>query len=203
MATSDESTTRTQIDNPMKDEEQGGGTVAPDGETQPEDGVPGLCELLALACHGNEARLLGMRPASHFMFTHRFLFFQGALYMFIGLFLVVAPTAIAWCLRVCRDDVKFNSCKQMEEPEAHMWRFAGFAVFVIGYFYAAGARSSTVHFVAATTLNRFLIVPAAMLFILLVGGRKEICLVFGILDPMLAIATVASMEYAGPKDGDK
>eukprot|EP01047_Picozoa_sp_COSAG01_P015825 COSAG01_NODE_798_length_13503_cov_8.878395_4_plen_224_part_00 len=171
------------------DEDPGGGETVTSGEPFPpkSDGVPSFCGLLSLA-------FLADPTAGHMTPTHRFLFIQGVLYMLTGLLFLVVPTAVAWCLRVCRDEVAFKSCVQMSEPEVHMWRFAGFAVLVIGYFYTAGARSNTMHFIAATTFNRLITVPVGMAFILAVGGRRELCLVFGILDPMLAIATIVSLK---------
>lgn len=55
------------------------------------------------------------------------------------------------------DDTESANC--MCDQERTMMQFAGFFVSLVGYLYIQFARGNSLHFVAATTLNRLLFVP--------------------------------------------
>jgi hypothetical protein len=57
------------------------------------------------------------------------------------------------------DDTESANC--MCDQERTMMQFAGFFVSLVGYLYIQFARGNSLHFVAATTLNRLLIVPVS------------------------------------------
>lgn len=118
--------------------------------------------------------------------THRFLVVQGASYAALGLLFLLLPQLTASLMLI---DVS-----TMPPEEVAMLRLCGFTVFLIGYFYIAGARSNSLHFVAVTCLDRAVMVPPAMLLCWYAGCRMQLCVAFGLLDPLLTALTVLSQH---------
>ena len=128
--------------------------------------------------------------------THHWLFVQGVAYAVFGLLFFALPTAaINWTVEAVGMEAfeTNNSTGQELETEVTMMRFTGFLVLLIGWFYVQGARENTLHFVAASSLNRFAIVPVFMLILALLGARWPLCLIFALLDPSLAALTLLSL----------
>ena len=118
--------------------------------------------------------------------THRFLVFQGASYAALGLLFLLLPQLAATLMLI--------DSASMPAEEVAMLRLCGFTVFLIGYFYITGARTNSMQFVAVTCFDRGAMVPPAMLLCWLLGCRGQICLAFGVLDPLLTALTVLSQS---------
>mmetsp|Transcript_11496 Transcript_11496/g.20338 ORF Transcript_11496/g.20338 Transcript_11496/m.20338 type:complete len:178 (+) Transcript_11496:82-615(+) len=110
--------------------------------------------------------------------THRFLFLQGLLYVFIGMLMMLVPKLFCMLLLTF-----------IEDAEAKMLMLSGVAVVVIGYFYMQCARSNSEHAVMDTTFDRLTVVPVFFVFCMVCGCRFRICLAFILLDPFLATLT--------------
>ena len=77
----------------------------------------------------------------------------------------------------------------LADDELAMVRFASLFLVSIGFFYLQGGRTHSLHFLAATCLNRGVTVPLAMGLLALLGARQHFCLAFGLLDPLMAMMT--------------
>ena len=77
----------------------------------------------------------------------------------------------------------------LADDELAMVRFASLSLVSIGFFYLQGGRTHSLHFLAATCLNRGVTVPLAMGLLALLGARQHFCLAFGLLDPLMAMMT--------------
>ena len=148
--------------------------------------------------------------------THRFLVLQGTAYAGAGLLFVFLPKAGAFLLTMgqlatddCPEDDSSASgpavCSPgwreedaavdcMCEKERVMLQLAGFAVFMVGYFFIQMSRGNSLHFVAASTFNRVVLVPLTMGILFLLGARGSLCLLFAVMDPFLTLLTVLSLN---------
>jgi len=147
--------------------------------------------------------------------THRFLVLQGTAYAGAGLLFVFLPKAGAFLLtmgQLATDDCQEDSsaggpavCSPgwreedaavdcMCEKERVMLQLAGFAVFMVGYFFIQMSRGNSLHFVAASTFNRVVLVPLTMGILFLLGARGSLCLLFAVMDPFLTLLTVLSLN---------
>jgi hypothetical protein len=116
--------------------------------------------------------------------TNKFLIQQGIFYTFFGIVALFHPSFITKALFV-------------PEPLTHrdesLLRPLGIAIIIIGYFYIQGARESSYHFIASTIFDRLTIMPICLIVTYFYGTPMQLCLAFGILDPLLAILTYRSL----------
>eukprot|EP00931_Biecheleriopsis_adriatica_P047964 TRINITY_DN27694_c0_g1_i1.p1 TRINITY_DN27694_c0_g1~~TRINITY_DN27694_c0_g1_i1.p1 ORF type:complete len:195 (-),score=28.44 TRINITY_DN27694_c0_g1_i1:209-739(-) len=156
-----------------------------DFRKSPETLAPTLKKaVLPLLCQAVSSPL--SRNSKPLSATHRFLFLQGLLYIFIGMCFLLVPKLFCMLLLTFIDDA-----------ESKMLMVCGVTVVVIGYFYMQCARSNTEHTVMDTTFDRLTLVPALMVFCMLCGCRSRICLAFIILDPVLA--TLTALKWSQEK----
>jgi hypothetical protein len=71
--------------------------------------------------------------------------------------------------------------------EATLVRVIGMLVTVVGWFYFFGGRTGGRQFVAATVLDRLVLVPLVLVPTVLAGVFPRMMLVFAVLDPALAL----------------
>jgi len=71
--------------------------------------------------------------------------------------------------------------------EAALIRVVGMAVAVIGWLYVFGGRSGGRQVVAASVVDRLVLVPAVLVPLALAGVFPHLLLAFAILDPLLGI----------------
>lgn len=71
--------------------------------------------------------------------------------------------------------------------EAALVRVIGMAVAIIGWLYLFGGRSGGRQFVAASVLDRVILVPLFLIPLALAGVFPRLLLTFAILDPALAL----------------
>ena len=71
--------------------------------------------------------------------------------------------------------------------EAALVRIIGMLLAVAGWFYIFGGRSGGRQFVAATVLDRLILVPLLLVPTALAGVFPKMMLVFAVLDPVLAL----------------
>jgi hypothetical protein len=71
--------------------------------------------------------------------------------------------------------------------EATLVRVIGMLLAVVGWFYFFGGRTGGRQFVAATVLDRLVLVPLVLVPTVLAGVFPRMMLVFAVLDPALAL----------------
>lgn len=71
--------------------------------------------------------------------------------------------------------------------EAALLRVLGMLVLVIGWLYLFGGRSGGRQFVAATVVDRIVLVPAVLVSTALAGVLPHTLLMFAVVDPALAL----------------
>jgi len=71
--------------------------------------------------------------------------------------------------------------------EAGLVRVIGMLLAVVGWFYIFGGRTGGRQFVAATVLDRLILVPLVLVPTALAGVFPKMMLVFAVLDPVLAL----------------
>lgn len=101
----------------------------------------------------------------------------GLLYMSVGLSMLAWPgqAQVIFGERVFVGD------------EATLVRVIGMLVAVVGWFYFFGGRTGGRQFVAATVLDRLVLVPLVLVPTVLAGVFPRVMLVFAVLDPALAL----------------
>ena len=104
----------------------------------------------------------------------RFTAAQGLFYMGLGLVLMLSPSSVLTLLTGLTDD------------GLAVFRFCGFTVVVVGWFYFIGGRTGAASFALATVADRVIVPFACAGFVL--SGQLSIQLVapLAILDPILA-----------------
>ena len=131
--------------------------------------------------------------------THRFLFLQGILYAIAGLLFMVLPKQSVYLVTLgALSTDSFEIDGSGHPTELRMLQFTGYLVLLVGYFYMQGARENTLHFVAASTLNRAVLVPLVMLLLAFFGARLPLCILFALLDPGLTVLTLISLKGKCP-----
>lgn len=131
--------------------------------------------------------------------THRFLFLQGVLYAGAGLLFMILPRQSVYLVTLgALSTDSFEIDDSGHPTELRMLQFTGFLVMLVGYFYMQGARENTLHFVAASTLNRVVFVPLLMLLLAIFGARLPLCILFALLDPALTALTLLSLRGKCP-----
>jgi hypothetical protein len=116
------------------------------------------------------------RP-SRLALTSRYTVMNGFIYLGSGALLVVWPGATQTIFR----DAAFVG------HEGALFRVIGMAVMVIGWLYLFGGRCGARQVVAASVLDRVLLVPAVLVPVALAGVFPHVLLAFAILDPTLGI----------------
>jgi hypothetical protein len=101
----------------------------------------------------------------------------GLLYMAAGLSMLVWPG---------QAQVMFGE-RVFVGDEATLVRVVGMLLTVVGWFYFFGGRTSGRQFVAATVLDRLVLVPLVLVPTVLAGVFPRMMLVFAVLDPALAL----------------
>lgn len=141
--------------------------------------VPSLLSTLQLAvthgcCFSTESF---QRYASS---THKFILVQGILYAVVGLLCLFIPALVADVLLI----------PSPEALDLAWFRILGVALSVIGYFYVQGARQVDIKpWVVASTFDRLTFVPVFIGYCLFCGSCPQLCIAFGVLDPLLAVLT--------------
>jgi hypothetical protein len=107
----------------------------------------------------------------------RFTILNGLLYMGCGLLMLAWPGAVQTLFQ----DPEFVG------NEGAMVRLLGMTVTVIGWFYVFGGRSGGRQFVAATVLDRIVLVPLVLVPMIWMGVFPHTLALFAVLDPTLGL----------------
>jgi hypothetical protein len=100
----------------------------------------------------------------------------GFLYLIVGLLLLAWPGAVQTLFL----DPPFAG------QEAALVRLIGMLVAIVGWFYVFGGRTGGRQFVAATILDRLILVPVVLLPLAFAGVFPHLLITFAVLDPLLA-----------------
>jgi hypothetical protein len=120
----------------------------------------------------------------------RYTVMNGVLYLGAGALLIAWPDAT----QVIFMDRAFVG------DEASLVRVIGMAVAVIGWLYLFGGRSGARQIVAASVLDRLVLVPAVLVPLVLAGVFPHLLGTFAVLDPMLGIGAWAlSASHRGTR----
>lgn len=132
-----------------------------------------------------------------------FLAFQGVSYAGIGIGLVLWPD---WCISLLITILAMppsasdgSSGSGMGESEIAMTRLGGSLLAGTGWLYIHGGLSNRLHFLAATCLDRAVMVPFMLALLALLGARLHLCVLLGVGDPVLTLLTY--LVLIGCKDG--
>lgn len=109
----------------------------------------------------------------------KFTWMNGAFYMATGALVLAWPGAAQTLLR----DPDFVG------HEAALLRVLGMCVLVIGWLYFFGGRSGGRQFVAATVMDRIVLVPVVLIPTALAGVLPHTLLLFAVTDPALALVS--------------
>lgn len=109
--------------------------------------------------------------------SSKFTIVNGILYMAIGALLLVWPGAVQ----------TLTFAPDFDGHEASLIRVIGMAVVIIGWFYYFGGRSGSTQIVAASVLDRLLLVPIVLIPLAISGVFPVLLGAFAILDPVLGI----------------
>jgi hypothetical protein len=102
---------------------------------------------------------------------------NGYIYLSLGALFVIWPGAVQ---TLFRDD-------DFAGHEEALFRVIGMAVMVIGWLYLFGGRSGGRQTVAASILDRWILVPLVLVPIAMAGVFPHILLAFALLDASLAL----------------
>ncbi len=116
----------------------------------------------------------------------RFVAWNGALYLAVGAMLLVWPAAVQTLFR----DPAFVG------REAALIRILGMTVAIIGWFYVFGGRSGGRQVVAASVLDRVVLVPAVLVPLAMAGVFPHLLLTFAVLDPVLGLVAWRLLRMA-------
>ena len=114
----------------------------------------------------------------------RFTILCGLAYMASGLLLLAWPGAVQ---SLFGDDA-------FAGREAALVRLLGMTVLVIGWLYVFGGRSGGRQFVAASVLDRIVLVPLVLVPLILSGVFPHTLSVFAVMDPALAVVAWALLS---------
>jgi hypothetical protein len=123
----------------------------------------------------------------------RYTVMNGVLYLGAGALLIVWPDAT----QVIFLDRAFVG------DEASLVRVIGMAVAVIGWLYLFGGRSGASQIVAASVLDRLVLVPGVLVPLALAGVFPHLLGTFAVLDPMLGIGAWALSATGRGTQGDR
>jgi hypothetical protein len=102
---------------------------------------------------------------------------NGYIYLSLGALFAIWPGAVQILFR---DD-------EFAGHEEALFRVIGMTVMVIGWLYLFGGRSGGRQTVAASILDRWILVPAVLVPVALAGVFPHVLLVFALLDASLAL----------------
>ena len=109
--------------------------------------------------------------------SSKFTSLNGLLYMAAGLLVMVWPGVVQALFL----DPGFAG------HEATLMRIIGMMLAIVGWFYFFGGRSGSRAFVAATVLDRIILVPLVLIPTALAGVFPHVLWTFAILDPLLGL----------------
>lgn len=109
--------------------------------------------------------------------SSRFTVLNGVIYLAAGILLMIWPGA----LQTLFLESAFVG------REAALVRVIGMAVAIIGWLYVFGGRSGGRQVVAASVLDRIILVPLVLIPLALAGVFPRLLLLFAILDPLLGL----------------
>src|SRR5271156_389043 len=102
---------------------------------------------------------------------------NGYIYLSVGALFVVWPGAVQ---TLFRDD-------EFAGHEEALFRVIGMTVMIIGWLYLFGGRSGGRQTVAASILDRWILVPVVLVSIAMAGVFPHVLLAFALLDASLAL----------------
>src|SRR6476659_7962364 len=109
--------------------------------------------------------------------TSKYTAMNGLIYLGFGAMVLVWPAMVQTVFR----DAPFVG------NEAALIRVLGMTVMVIGWFYLFGGLSGGRRIVAASVLNRVVLVPLVLVPLAVAGVFPHFLLTFAVLDPMLGV----------------
>ena len=109
--------------------------------------------------------------------TSKYTAMNGLIYLGFGAMVLVWPAMVQTIFR----DAPFVG------NEAALIRVLGMTVMVIGWFYLFGGLSGGRRIVAASVLNRVVLVPLVLVPLAIAGVFPHFLLTFAVLDPMLGV----------------
>ena len=109
--------------------------------------------------------------------TSKYTAMNGLIYLGFGAMVLVWPAMVQTIFR----DAPFVG------NEAALIRVLGMTVMVIGWFYLFGGLSGGRRIVAASVLNRVVLVPLVLVPLAVAGVFPHFLLTFAVLDPMLGV----------------
>jgi hypothetical protein len=118
-----------------------------------------------------------VRLAPDLATSSKFTICNGVLYMGAGLLLMIWPGAVQTLFR----DPEFAG------HESSLVRILGMTVTIIGWFYVFGGRSDSRQIVAASVLDRIVLVPLVLIPVAMSGVFPRLLLTFAVLDPLLGL----------------
>jgi hypothetical protein len=111
--------------------------------------------------------------------SSKFTVLNGFIYLAAGALLMIWPG----CVQTLFLDPEFMG------HEASLVRVLGMAVVIIGWFYVFGGRSGGRQIVAASVLDRVILVPLVLVPIAMSGVFPHLLFTFAILDPLLGLVS--------------
>ena len=114
----------------------------------------------------------------------KFTVLNGLLYMSAGMILLIWPAGV----QTLFFDEAFVG------REAELMRVVGMTVAIIGWFYIFGGRSRSRQFIAASVVDRIVLVPIVLIPLACQGIFPHLLLTFAILDPVLGLAAWYLLE---------
>jgi hypothetical protein len=109
--------------------------------------------------------------------SSKFTVLNGIIYMFAGALLMIWPDAVQTLFL----DPDFVG------REAALVRLLGMTLAIIGWFYLFGGRSGGRQVVAASVLDRIILVPLVLVPMAMAGVFPHLLFTFAILDPLLGL----------------
>jgi hypothetical protein len=109
--------------------------------------------------------------------SSKFTIVNGVLYMAAGFLLMVWPAAV--------QTLFFES--EFAGRESSLVRILGMTLAVIGWFYFFGGRSGARQIVAASVIDRLVLVPLVLVPLAWSGIFPRLLVTFAILDPVLGV----------------
>ena len=109
--------------------------------------------------------------------SSKFTAINGAIYLAAGGMLLIWPGAVQAIFL----DHEFVG------REGPLVRVLGMTVVIIGWFYLFGGRAGCKPFVAASVLDRIVLVPLVLIPIAMAGVFPHLLLTFAVLDPLLGL----------------
>ena len=123
--------------------------------------------------------------------TSKYTAMNGLIYLAVGALVLLWPGIVQTIFR----DAAFVG------NEASLVRVMGMTVMVIGWLYLFGGLSGGSRIVAASVLDRVVLVPLVLVPLAIAGVFPHFLLAFAVLDPTLGIGAWLLLSRAGPPTG--